>query len=128
MVANKAGGATTIGGNAVATAKPDGYTLGFFPSSASIPEVYTYFYQAPYSSKDLKPVSKVAIQDIVTGKVRFAFGLFGLQDGLGLVPLVMGLFGIAEVLSNIERPEGRSVLETKIRHLLPNKFFPKSPQ
>lgn len=61
VVVNKAGGATTIGGNAVVTAKPDGYTLGFFPSSASIPEVYTYFYQAPYAGKDLKPVAKVAI-------------------------------------------------------------------
>jgi tripartite-type tricarboxylate transporter receptor subunit TctC len=61
VVVNKAGGATTIGGNAVVTAKPDGYTLGFFPSSASIPEVYTYFYQAPYSGKDLKPVCKVAV-------------------------------------------------------------------
>jgi tripartite-type tricarboxylate transporter receptor subunit TctC len=61
VAVNKPGGSTTIGGNTVATAKPDGYTLGFFPSSASIPEVYTYFYQAPYSGKDLKPVCKVAI-------------------------------------------------------------------
>jgi tripartite-type tricarboxylate transporter receptor subunit TctC len=61
VAVNKPGGSTTMGGNAVATAKPDGYTLGFFPSSASIPEVYTYFYEAPFSSKDLKPVSKVAI-------------------------------------------------------------------
>jgi tripartite-type tricarboxylate transporter receptor subunit TctC len=56
---NKAGGGTTVGGNAVASAKPDGYTLGFFPSSASIPEVYTYFYEAPYSSKDLKPICRI---------------------------------------------------------------------
>jgi tripartite-type tricarboxylate transporter receptor subunit TctC len=61
VAVNKAGGATTIGGAAVAGAKPDGYTLGFFPSSASIPETYTYFYQAPYSSKDLRPVAKVGI-------------------------------------------------------------------
>jgi tripartite-type tricarboxylate transporter receptor subunit TctC len=61
MVVNKAGGATTIGGNAVATAKPDGYTFGYFPPPASIPEVYTYFYQAPYSSKDLRPVCRVAM-------------------------------------------------------------------
>lgn len=60
VVVNKAGGATTIGGNAVATAKPDGYILGFFPPSASIPEVFTYFYQAPYSSKDLKPACSIA--------------------------------------------------------------------
>ncbi len=61
VAVNRPGGSTTIGGNAVATAKPDGYTLGFFPSSASIPETYTYFYEAPYSSKDLRPVSKVGI-------------------------------------------------------------------
>lgn len=59
VVVNKPGGGTTIGGNAVATAKPDGYTLGFLPTSASLPEVFTYFYEAPYSSKDLKPVSRI---------------------------------------------------------------------
>ena len=61
VAVNRAGGATTIGGAAVASAKPDGYTLGFFPSSASIPETYTYFYQAPYSSKDLRPVAKIGV-------------------------------------------------------------------
>lgn len=61
VVVNKAGGSTTVGGNAVVTAKPDGYTLGFFPSAASMPEVYTYFYQAPYSGKDFKPVAKAAV-------------------------------------------------------------------
>jgi putative tricarboxylic transport membrane protein len=60
-------------------------------------------------------------QDIVTGKVRFAFGLYGLQDGVGLVPLVMGLFGISEVLLNVEEPKERSVLSTKIKHLFPTK-------
>ncbi len=60
VVVNKAGGSTTMGGNVVATAKPDGYTLGYFPPAASIPEVYTYFYEAPYGSKDLRPVCRVA--------------------------------------------------------------------
>ena len=60
VVVNKPGGGTTIGGNAVAAAKPDGYTLGFFPTSASIPEVFTYFNEAPYSSRDLKAISRVA--------------------------------------------------------------------
>ncbi|PKN67905.1 MAG: transporter [Deltaproteobacteria bacterium HGW-Deltaproteobacteria-15] len=60
-------------------------------------------------------------QDIVTGKVRFTFGFFGLQDGVGLVPMVMGLFGISEVLLNLEQPAERTVLSTKIRHLLPSR-------
>jgi tripartite-type tricarboxylate transporter receptor subunit TctC len=59
VVVNRPGGSTTIGGNVVATAKPDGYTLGAFASSAAVPEIYTYFYEAPYSSKDLKPVARI---------------------------------------------------------------------
>jgi len=59
LVVNRPGGSTTIGGNVVATAKPDGYTLGAFASSAAFPEIYTYFYEAPYSSKDLRPVARI---------------------------------------------------------------------
>ncbi len=59
VILNRPGGGATVGGNAVATAKPDGYTLGFLPLSPSIPESYSYFLGAPYTSKDLKPVSRV---------------------------------------------------------------------
>jgi tripartite-type tricarboxylate transporter receptor subunit TctC len=57
VVVNKLGGQTTVGGYAVASAKPDGYTLGFVPPGAAIPEAYTFFQEAPYSSKDLKFIS-----------------------------------------------------------------------
>ena len=60
VVVNKVGGQTTVGGYAVASAKPDGYTLGFFPPGAAIPEAYTFFQEAPYSSKDLKFISATA--------------------------------------------------------------------
>lgn len=59
VVVNKPGAAATIGGYAVASAKPDGYTLGYFPGSGSVPEVYSYFYSAPYSSADLRPISRI---------------------------------------------------------------------
>ncbi len=60
VVVNKPGGAGYIGGNAVVNAKPDGYTLGFFSMVSSIPEAFTYFYEAPYTSKDLRPISRTA--------------------------------------------------------------------
>jgi tripartite-type tricarboxylate transporter receptor subunit TctC len=48
-----------MGGNAVATAKPDGYTIGMLMVPTAIPEVYRYFQEAPYSSVDLTPICKM---------------------------------------------------------------------
>jgi putative tricarboxylic transport membrane protein len=58
--------------------------------------------------------------DLTTGKPRFAYGSPTLYDGIGMVPLVMGLFGISEVLSNIEGPLERAIFKSKIKNLLPN--------
>jgi len=60
-------------------------------------------------------------QDPETGSSRFVFGISDLLDGIGLAPFVMGLFGISEVLLNIEQSlQERSVLTTKIKGLFPN--------
>lgn len=58
--------------------------------------------------------------DSINAQARLTFGRMELYDGIGLIPVVMGLFGVAEVLSNIERPIMRSVIGQKIRNLLPN--------
>ena len=39
----------------------------------------------------------------------FTFGIRTLEDGLGLVPVIMGLFGISEVLLNLERREEKKI-------------------
>jgi len=59
--------------------------------------------------------------DAVAGATRFTLNMVELMDGVGLVPVVMGLFGVSEVLLNVEQPMQRSVFETKIRNLLPNR-------
>jgi putative tricarboxylic transport membrane protein len=57
--------------------------------------------------------------DDIHGVDRFTFGTLYLRDGIGLVPLAMGLFGLGEVLYNIEQREGQiSVMETP-KNLLP---------
>jgi putative tricarboxylic transport membrane protein len=57
--------------------------------------------------------------DDITGTLRFTFGLMPLFDGFDLAPLVMGLFGISEILTNIEGSIKQEVLETRIQHLMP---------
>jgi putative tricarboxylic transport membrane protein len=60
--------------------------------------------------------------DIVTGVERFTLGLTVLLDGVGLVPVIMGLFGISEVLLNIEQSyEKAEITQTKIHNLWPNR-------
>lgn len=58
--------------------------------------------------------------DVLTGKPRFIFGSMDLADGIGMVPILMGIFGITEVLVNIETIIKQDIYETKIKNLLPN--------
>jgi putative tricarboxylic transport membrane protein len=58
--------------------------------------------------------------DMISGKNRFSLGIFDLSDGIGLVPLVMGLFGIAEVFTNLQESGSLDIFRTRIKDLLPN--------
>ena len=57
--------------------------------------------------------------DPISGKYRFTFNLQILLDGVGLVPAVMGLFGITEVLTNLETEIRREILSGRVKNLLP---------
>lgn len=47
--------------------------------------------------------------DIYTGTRRFDFGILDLADGINLVALAMGVFGVAEVISSIGKVDGSRV-------------------
>jgi putative tricarboxylic transport membrane protein len=59
-------------------------------------------------------------QDPVAGVERYTFGTLVLRDGIGLVPVFMGMFGIAEVLDTMERPPDQQHLSTP-KGLLPTR-------
>lgn len=58
--------------------------------------------------------------DLITGSPRFTLGLDELVDGIGIIPLIMGLFGVSEILVNLEHTLKREVFETKLRNLWPS--------
>ena len=58
--------------------------------------------------------------DVITGMPRFTFDIPELLDGVGLVPLAMGLFGISEIFVNVEKIVRQEIYETKIKNLLPS--------
>ena len=58
--------------------------------------------------------------DYMQGTPRMTFNLLQLWDGIDMVPLVMGLFGVSEVFLNIEESAVRKILETRIRNLFPS--------
>jgi hypothetical protein len=60
--------------------------------------------------------------DEVSGVARFTFGVTEMLDGVDLVPAVMGLFGVSEVLINLEAGLRRQdVFAQKIRGVLPSR-------
>src|SRR5215207_8129685 len=57
--------------------------------------------------------------DVVNGQERFTFGFINLTGGVELLAVVIGLFGVAEILSNVEEIAKNTVLATRIRGLWP---------
>ncbi len=59
--------------------------------------------------------------DQMTGSPRFVYEIITLMDGVGLIQVVIGLFGVSEVLINVETTFKQEIFETKIKGLLPNR-------
>lgn len=58
--------------------------------------------------------------DINSGVSRFTMGYFGLAEGVSIVALAMGLFGLPELITKLERPQGKSEI-LPVGRLMPSK-------
>jgi len=59
--------------------------------------------------------------DQMSGYFRFAYGVVELGDGIGIVPVAVGLFGMAEILATAGQPTPPAVIKPKLRELLPSR-------
>jgi putative tricarboxylic transport membrane protein len=59
--------------------------------------------------------------DNMTGHFRYSFDLAELGDGIGIVPVAVGLFGLGEILSTPSHTVVGEVITPKLRELLPNR-------
>ncbi len=59
--------------------------------------------------------------DANSGVHRFTFGIMELVDGIGFIGLTMGVFGISEIISNLELKGSREVFTDKNMRLIPSR-------
>jgi len=65
-------------------------------------------------------VSSIGI-DVVDGTQRFTFGFSNLMSGADLVAVIMGMFGVSEILRNMEDTAKREIFTRKVKRVLPNR-------
>ena len=59
--------------------------------------------------------------DVMTGHFRYSFDIKELGDGLGIVPVAVGLFGLGEILSTPAKTMTGVVASPRLAELLPNR-------
>src|SRR5207302_483304 len=59
--------------------------------------------------------------DVMTGHFRYAFDIPDLGDGIGIVPVAVGLFGLGEILSTPSHSVTGKVQAPRLRELLPTR-------
>jgi putative tricarboxylic transport membrane protein len=59
--------------------------------------------------------------DVMTGHFRYSFDIAELGDGIGIVPVAVGLFGLGEILSTPSRQVTAEVVRPRLRELWPSR-------
>ena len=65
-------------------------------------------------------IMSTAGMDPITSRGRFTFGLTALLDGFEIIYVGMGLFGLSEVLVNLDKSLKQDTFDTRVKNLLPN--------
>lgn len=60
-------------------------------------------------------------RDVFTGAERFTFGNLNLADGIDFVPVAMGLFGLGEILYNLEERHRAAKAPAKVANVWPSR-------
>ena len=60
--------------------------------------------------------------DPISSQQRMTFGILNLFEGIGIAPLAMGLFGVAEVFNSMEKKASVKILKVKIKNLFPTRL------
>ncbi len=58
--------------------------------------------------------------DPLSGKERFSYGVPVLRDGIGVIPIVIGMFGVAEILGSVGASIKPEVFQKRIKGYFPN--------
>ena len=68
-------------------------------------------------------------QDVITGYPRFTFGSQDLQAGLQMIPVMVGFFGVTEVLTKLEQQTDILQIKAKIQNVVPkfSRLFKMAP-
>ncbi len=59
--------------------------------------------------------------DVMTGHFRYSFDIKELGDGIGIVPVAVGLFGLGEILSTPSKSAAEKVAPPPFRELMPSR-------
>ena len=59
--------------------------------------------------------------DVNSGVARYTFGLPQLADGIGFVIVAMGVFGLGEIIGNLEHETTRTAMVKSVTGLMPNR-------
>lgn len=59
--------------------------------------------------------------DIYTGSARFTFGYVDMLDGIDFVAIAVGIYGVGEILRNLESRDGTATMIAKVTNLWPTR-------